>query len=500
MNITDLLARLQHSGVVASVQDGRLKTAAPKGAIDAELAALIRTHRDALIAFLQRADAQAAEKAKLVIAKAAPAGSYPLSFSQQRLWFIDRLQGGSAQYNIPFALKIRGDIDGALFQRTLDAVVARHDVLRTRFEERDGVPQQIVGTAQSAVIRWHDLSALDATAREDALQQLADAEVDTAFDLSSDLMLRTAIVKLADREHAVLFTVHHIAADGWSMGVLVKEFAQLYAAFAVGGADPLAPLTRQYTDYAQWQRGLERDGAFDGELAYWQEQLRQIPAVHALPLDRPRPAQQGFVAQRHGCRLGTGLLADLRRLAQRHDVTLFMLLQAALAAVLARWSGEHDIVIATPIAGRSQPEVAPLIGFFINTLALRSTVTPELTVAELLAQTRRTALDAYAHQNLPFDLLIDALNPERSLAYNPVSQIKFVLQNHESGALELPGLALEPLTRGVERVRFDLDLTASEGENGLQLSWTYKEELFDAASIERLAQAYELLLRQWLAR
>ncbi|HSX59049.1 MAG TPA: condensation domain-containing protein, partial [Tahibacter sp.] len=496
MSFLDVLQECRQSGIRLAARQGRLLVDGAGGNLTAALRERLSAHKAEILAFLGGETANAAPRLQPV----AGADDYPLSFSQQRLWFIDQLEHGSVEYNIPTAFRLRGALDREALVAALNAIVARHAVLRTRFALKDGAPVQIVRDVAAFVPYETDLSALQPAVRDAELLRLADAEAQRPFDLANDALLRCTLIRLGDDEHAVLFTVHHIAADGWSMGLLVKEFVALYGAFAQGGADPLPPLPIQYGDYAHWQRTAHGGGLLDEALNYWQQRLAGLPALHDLPLDRPRPARQNFSAQRHARWLDRATLDGLRTFAKAGGATLFMALQSAFAALLSRWSGQRDIVIGTPTAGRDQPETAGLIGFFNNTLVCRYVVDSGDSAQALLAQGRCVALDAFTHQHAPFDLLVETLRPERSLAYNPLCQIKFVLQNHDGGALELPGLVLEPVGKGGERVHFDLDLTASEGENGLQLSWTYKEELFDAASIERLAQAYELLLRQWLAR
>ncbi len=281
MNIVDLLQRLRERGVTLSVENGRLKTAAPKGAIDAELALLLRDRKHALIAFLARAAEQ--RDASNRIGKAAPAASYPLSFAQQRLWFIDRLEGGSPQYNLPLALKLSGRLGTSALQDALDALVARHAVLRTRFAEIDGEPRQIVAAADSVALRRIDLVDVDGALQEARLRELAAEDAARPFDLAADAPLRCTLIRLAERAHALLFTLHHIASDGWSIGVLVREITALYTAIHAGGADPLPPLEIQYADYAEWQRERLRGDALATQLDWWRTELEGAPAVLELP-------------------------------------------------------------------------------------------------------------------------------------------------------------------------------------------------------------------------
>ncbi|HSX62577.1 MAG TPA: condensation domain-containing protein, partial [Tahibacter sp.] len=418
----------------------------------------------------------------------------PLSFAQQRLWFIDRLEGGSRQYNMPAALRLRGALDTTALQGALDAIVARHEILRTRYVEVDGQPRQVVDAPAPVVIATSDLSTLPAVERDIRLPQLARDEAAAAFDLAADLMLRCRLVVLGRDDHALLFTVHHIACDGWSLGALVREFVALYGA-AAGGRDAGLPrLPIQYADYAAWQRRRLQGDALQAQVDYWREELANLPVVHELPLDKPRPAQQRFAGARAEHAAPAAVLAGLKALALDHDATLFMLLQAALSTLLHRWSGAADIVVGTPIAGRLHPDLDPLIGFFVNTLVLRTDFGGDPAFTDVLAQTRRRALAAYAHQEVPFDLLVDELKPARSLAHAPLFQVLLSMKNNESVELTLPGLDLASVQDGYEQSKFDLQLTAAETADGLRLSWLYAQDLFEPATIARMGEAFVALL------
>ncbi|HKY19588.1 MAG TPA: condensation domain-containing protein, partial [Vicinamibacterales bacterium] len=471
MSFLGLLKECQAKNIKLAVRNGKLLLNDEGGNLSEDLTAALKLHKAELIEWIQ-----GNEEPAPTIRRLENRSNYPLSFSQQRLWFIDQLEGGSAQYNIPVALGLTGRLNQDALQQALDAIVARHAVLRTVFRQIDDEPVQVVRPAVTVLVDRIDLSGLSEAERSQRVQDLTVAEAKKPFDLSRDLMLRCGLIHLGADSHVVLFTMHHIASDGWSMGVLIKEFVALYEAFIEGRPDPLPPLPVQYADFAGWQRQAMQGGLLEAELAHWQARLAGMPTIHSLPLDKPRPAEQSFAANRHSQVIDRAMLDALRHLGRAHGATLFMVLQAAFAALLSRFSGETDVVMGVPNAGRTQKELAPLIGFFINTLIFRTQISEDLQVKELLEQAKHTALDAFAHSNIPFDLLSDALKHERSLAYNPLCQIKFVLQNFESGELELPGLQLEPVGQGDEQVHFDLDLTASESDTGLQLSWTYKDE------------------------
>ncbi|WP_166654429.1 condensation domain-containing protein, partial [Tahibacter aquaticus] len=419
----------------------------------------------------------------------------PLSFAQQRLWFIDRLEGGSAQYNMPLLLRLRGELDVPALQQALDTLVARHEILRTVYSDTDGAALQQIQPARAVAMACDDLRRLPAAAGAQRLQQLAADEAAQPFDLAQDLMLRCRLVHSGEHDYALLLTLHHIACDGWSLDVLVREFVALYGALRQGRPAQLAPLPVQYADYAAWQRRRLHGEALQAQLGYWRTQLAGLPALHSLPLDRPRPAQQRFDGARVEQLLDAPTLAALQALARQHDASLFMLLQAAFAVLVSRWSGATDIVLGTPSAGRLHADVEPLIGFFVNTLVLRTDLSGDPTFASVLQQTRAAALSAYEHQEVPFEMLVDELKPTRSLAHAPLFQLMFALQNNALAALELPDLSVTAAAGAQERAKFDLQLDVAETELGLSLSWTYAQSLFDAASIERMADAFQRLLR-----
>ncbi|TDR34921.1 non-ribosomal peptide synthetase component F, partial [Tahibacter aquaticus] len=428
-------------------------------------------------------------------------GPLPLSYAQQRLWFLDQLDASAGvAYLVPAALRLSGQLDRAALQATLDRIVARHENLRTTFVEHNGAPLPVIAPPGAGIaLADHDLRGLAADARDACVAQLCASEAQTPFDLAAGPLIRARLLCLADDEHVLLVTLHHIISDGWSLGVLVREVTALYTAFSQGQADPLPPLPIQHVDYVAWQRSESNAAQLQQGLAYWQQRLAGVPLLHELPLDGARPAIQGFRAQRHLQHFPAALLTALRQWGRRSEATLFMVLQSTFAALLARRSGQADIVIGTPVAGRLHKDAEPLIGFFNNTLVCRFDIDATRDADALLAQGKAGALEDLAHQQVPFDLLVETLRPERSLAYNPLCQIKFVLQNFETGELKLPGLQLSSVDQGSERLHFDLDLTASEAESGLHLSWTYKDELFSRAGIEALASAYQRLLQQIVA-
>ncbi|HBL31622.1 MAG TPA: non-ribosomal peptide synthetase, partial [Acidobacteria bacterium] len=424
----------------------------------------------------------------------------PLSYAQQRLWFIDRLEGESSHYNVPGAARVKGSLDKGALAAAFRTIVERHESLRTVFREVDGEVVQVIRDGAAFHLEERDLSGLAAEEREREVRRLALEDARRPFDLSNDLLLRVELLTLSETEHVALFNMHHIASDGWSMSVLMRELGTLYEAFRAGAENPLPPLRVQYADYARWQRQWLQGEVLESQLAYWRRQLAGLPVVHRLPLDKPRPPRQGFEGGQHVRRMGPELKERMEALARESGVTLFMLLQAAFATLLGRYSQEPDVVMGLPIAGRVHRDVEPLIGFFVNTLVLRSDLAGDPRFADVLEKSRQTILDAYAHQHLPFEMLVGELRPERSLSHSPLFQILCVLQNAERGDAGLGGSLLEAMEGSISIVKFDLELNVLELADGLSLSWWYKQELFFAETIERLAASFEALLAGILER
>ena len=418
----------------------------------------------------------------------------PCSFGQERLWLLDRMAPGGVGYHMGLGLELQGALLPQALEAALQGLVQRHEVLRTVYRaDETGQAVQVVLTQAQVALPLHDASAQ--AQPQQVLQALVHEQLQRPFDLERDVMLRALLVKLGDQHHVLLVTLHHIAADGWSMQILAHELGQLYEAHAHGRAAPLAPLALQYKDYARWQREQLQGPALQQQLHYWTQQLQALPAVHALPLDRPRTAQPVRRAAHVRQTLDAQLYRDMLALANAHGATLFMVLHAALAALLSRHSNAHDIVIGTPVANREQAEVAPLVGFFVNTLVLRSDLHADPSFEQLLLQSKQRLLQAYEHQQLPFEKLVDALQPERSLSHSPLFQVMLVLQNQQAAQPQLAGLQVRPLQLDSAQAKFDLTLDVKEGADGLQLDWEYAQELFDAASIERMAQRLQVLLR-----
>jgi len=426
-------------------------------------------------------------------------GELPLSFAQQRLWFLDQLEPGLASYNIPAAVRLEGDLDVGALRRALSEMVRRHESLRTVFAESDGSPLQVILPPSPVALEVTDLSGLDEEEREAEAGRLAAEEAQTPFDLSTGPLLRAALIRISDSEHVFLLTMHHIVSDGWSLGVLIEEVGALYEAYVRGEESPLPELEVQYADYAAWQRGWLQGEVLERQLSYWREQLSGAPPVLELPTDRPRPAVQSFRGATYEFALGEELTAGLKGLSRSEGVTLFMTLLAGFQALLSRYTGQEDVSVGTPIAGRTRGEVERLIGFFVNTLVMRTDLSGGPTFRELLGRVREVTLGAYAHQEVPFEKLVDELEVERSLSHAPLFQVMFVLQNTGSGSggkksAEVSGLRMSGVEAESNTSKFDLTLAVAEGREGLSASIEYSTELFEAESIERLAGHFERLL------
>ncbi|WP_442316500.1 non-ribosomal peptide synthase/polyketide synthase [Xenorhabdus aichiensis] len=449
-----------------------------------------------LLTDLAKTLADASAIAQVVIPAADRSQPLTLSFAQQRLWFLGQLDpAASLAYHIPMALRLTGKLDRHLLTRALDRLVARHESLRTRFVLIEGQPCQHIDPADIGfTLSCQDLRPLDLTVRANRVAELTALETQTPFDFVRGPLIRGQLLQLTDEEHILLLTQHHIIADGWSIGVLMHELDALYRAALDGHDDPLPPLSLQYADYAVWQRDWLQGAVLTEQRDFWYSQLQGAPALLALPTDRPRPSVQTYAGNRIPIQLDTALLASLKKLGQRHNTTLFMTMLAAWSIVLTRLSGQDDIVIGTPVANRPHTELENLIGFFVNTLALRVTPGEVPRVADLLAQVRERALAAYAHQDLPFEQVVEALQPERSLSYSPVFQVMLALNNTPPQNLALPGLQLAPVEQVRHSAHFDLTLSLTETEAGLVGDLEYSTDLFDSATIERIVGYLENVL------
>jgi amino acid adenylation domain-containing protein len=442
----------------------------------------------------------AAHAEATVIAPVERSGPLPLSFAQQRLWFLEQMGNLGSTYHIPMRLRLRGDLDRGALVRSLDRIVARHEALRTSFSTVDGEPAQHIAPVEESALRLveHDLRA--SPDAEDELRRITSDEASAPFDLAQGPLVRGRLVRMAADDHVLLLTMHHIVSDGWSAGVLHRELGALYAAFARGEPDPLPPLPVQYADYAAWHRRRVEGPVLEAQAEYWTRTLAGAPELLELPADRPRPPRQEFAGASLQIELDEALAAALRTLSQRHGTTLFMTLLAGWAAVLSRLSGQDDVVIGTPSANRGQPEVEELIGFFVNTLPVRVDLSGSPTVAELLGRVRARALEAQQNQDIPFEQVVERVRPARSLAYTPLFQVLFTWQNAPGERLELPGLqpGAEPES-AQETAKFDLTLSLAQSGDRIVGELNYATALFDRATAERFCGYLRRVLEEMVA-
>jgi amino acid adenylation domain-containing protein len=421
-------------------------------------------------------------------------GPAPLSFAQQRIWFLDQLEPENPLYNIHTGVELLGPLNVPVLQRSIAEILRRHEALRTTFTVIDDRPVQVINKNAIFKLPVNDLQELDESQRPSKVSAWAEEDARRRFDLTKGPLLRANLLRLGETEHVLLLTIHHIISDGWSVGVFVRELAALYEAYTAGRSSPLQELSIQYADFAAWQRDWLQGGRLEEQLSYWKTQLSDAPPLLELPTDRPRPPVQSYKGAHETLLLCESLSRSLKELSRREGATLFMTLLAAFSTLLYRYSGQRDILVGTPIANRNRAETENLIGFFVNTLIFRTRLSEQMTFRELLCQVRETALEAYAHQDLPFEKLVEELQPERSLSHSPVFQVMLDLQNAPMRDLELQGLRLTPLPFDSRMAKFDLILTVGETDGRLSGQLEYNTDLFDAATVRRMARHLEHLL------
>jgi amino acid adenylation domain-containing protein len=434
------------------------------------------------------------------IKQASRQGELPLSFAQQRLWFLDQLQPGNPAYNIPAAVRLKGALNVAVLEQTFQEIIKRHEALRTTFNSVEGRPAQVIISSFNFTLPIVNLRELSQAEREAEAMRLAAEEARQPFDLTKWPLLRVTLLHLDETEYLLLVTVHHIVADGWSMGVLVREVAALYEAFCSGKPSPLPELSVQYADYAVWQINWLQGEVLEAKLADWKQQLGQILPPLQLPAKQPRSAVSSNQAEIQKFQLSGQVSEALNALSRQQNVTLFMTLLAALQTLLYRYTNQEDIVVGTDLANRTQVETEALIGFFVNILVLRTDMRGNPTFRQLLDRVREVTLKAYTHQDLPFDKLVEELRPDRTLNQTPLFQVLFVMQNAPMPTLEMAGLTLMPVAIDSGTAKFDLALFVSETETGIVGSWKYNSGLFDRETIVQMSNRFETLLGSIVAQ
>ena len=418
----------------------------------------------------------------------------PLSFAQQRLWFLDRLEAETTVYHNHAGLQLTGKLNVSALETAIKEILRRHEILRTTFPTKNGNAVQVIHPPSSFNLPIIDLQSLPETAKSTEVIRIITAEKARLFDLANGPLLRVSLLQLAAESHILLVVMHHIITDGWSTGIFIRELSILYQSFSTGKASTLPELPVQYADFACWQRRWLSGELLEANLDYWKQQLAGAPPLLELPTDRPRPAIQTFRGSLESFRVNSTVAEKLKTLSQQSGATLFMTLLSAFTILLSRYSNQDDIVVGSPIANRDRSEIEPLIGFFVNTLVLRTQLQGNPSFLELLNQVRQVTLDAYGRQDVPFEQLVEALQPERSLSYSPLFQVMFILQNAPMEKLELPGLSLTPLTGENVTAKFDLTLSMRETEGELEANLEYNVDLFDRSTIIRLTKHFQTLL------
>jgi len=496
MDLEHFLTHLRKLDVRLWVEEGRLRANAPAGQLTPDLRAEIGRRKEEIIAYLE-SSASGAVLPLPPLQRVSRQGPLPLSFSQQRLWFLYHLEPHNTAYNIPSAIRLIGRLDIAAIERSFSEIVRRHEVLRTSYRMDGGQPVQVISPPVPLPLRQVDLSDLPESQREARAFEILRQEFQRPFDLSCDVLLRTLLVRLGPEEYIVSVVTHHIASDAWSLGVMTRELGDLYAAFSAGKPSPLPELPVQYADYAAWQRLPQQARRLESQLSYWKEKLAGPLPVIDLPADHPRPPFQSFKGARERFDMPPDLLASLRAFSNREGVTLFMTMMAAFKVLLHRFTGQDDILIGSPVAGRTLVELEPLIGFFTNNLVLRTDLSGEPTFRELLRRVRATTLEAYANQEVPFQRLVDALQSERDMSRMPFFQILFSMQNVPLEKNEMEGITWKPVEVDAGVARFDLTLEVWElPDEGMRFYAEYSTDLFESASIHRLMAHYLRILAQ----
>jgi len=496
MILTELLSELKRKNVYLYLDNGDLRGKFPPRTNTPELKTALQRYKAEIIEYLQQT--QLYESYALIHANRE--NYLPLSFSQERLWFLDRFEPGSASYNLPGAVRLSGDLDIEVLRKSLNEIIRRHEVLRTTFVMGDDKAVQIIAPKLDLNIEVVDLHSLPEEVRELEVHRHLTEEAQKPFDLAHGPLVRASLLSLGltrssgITEYVMLFTLHHIVSDGWSTAVLIREFITLYEAFSKDKTSPLPELPIQYADYAVWQRKWLQGERLEQQLNYWKQKLAGAPAVLKLPTDWPRPVVQSYRGAAYYSTVPELITSQLKLLSRKHGVTLFMVLLAAFNVLLSRYSGQTDLCVGTPIANRNRLEIEGLIGFFVNTLVLRADLTGNPPFTEFLKRIKEICLGAQAHQDLPFEKLVEELAPVRDMSHNPLFQVMLTLQNMPETTFNIEGLKIVPELMETETAKFDLDLEINEGKYELEVQFNYNTDLFDHSTIARMAEHYSVLL------
>ena len=495
MMLTELLATLRDLNVHLYAEGDTLKCKAPKNALSDKVKAQLKAQKKELIALLSLAG----KHQRTPIIPVLRTRPIPLSYAQQRLWFLDQLEPGNAFYNIPVLVRLSGELNDAALEQSLNEIVRRHENLRTTFITTNGQAEQSIAARLWLPMARVDLTALAETSRQTAVADLCRREASRPFELATGPLIRVSLLSLANetdkQEYVLVVILHHIISDGWSSALLIREFGSIYTAFSQGNASPLKDPAIQYADFVYWQRQWLVGEVLQKQTDYWRKQLEGAPKLHELPTDRIRPGIMSYCGANYRFTLPLAPAEKLRTLSRSCDATLFMTLLASFKVLLFRYSHQQDLSVGTPIANRNRLEIEDLIGFFVNTLVLRSDLSGDPQFTVLLGQIRQTVLDAQSHQDLPFEQVVEALQPERNMSFNPLFQVLFVLQNTPQSSLKLSGLHIKSMDEENTTTKFDLTLFITERAEALECSFEYNVDLFDHATISRLAEHYLVLLQ-----
>lgn len=493
MQVEDIYAAALDAGVLLYLKQGELAYKTSQGSLDDDLLHMLRENKAALIKYLHELDQERAAGGPQPLLDRR---KLPVSRAQQRVWLAEQSSPDDGHFNIQGCYLFRGKIDNSCFQRALSYLMRRHEALRANFHEHQGELHQSLRTNDAPDFQMVDLSARTVTTQDEAVRQVISEDLHRRFDLAHDPLFRVILVRLALDRHVVVFNLHHIVADGWSAGLLIEEFCRAYVAYhGEGWLDETLPRL-QYADYAAWQESRLETDLLEPGLSFWDGYLKDLPRVHALPLDRPRPARQRFNGDLLQSFVDAPLEQSIRSYCQRRKVSLFMFLETALAVLMAQYGSQTDIVVGTPVAGRTHPESEGLVGLFINTVMIRTRLEPGVSFDTLMKANRENILAAFDQQHVPFDMLVERMKHPRSQSYQPLFQVWFVLQNNRSVKFALPGCVVEAFTDvPPPAAKYELNLYAHEGEEGIQLHWVFNTDLFESRSIRYVAQQFLDLLQ-----
>ena len=499
-SISEVIGHLADSGVEVYLSGDKLKARSLKDGLTPELLRIMKVNKAEIIEYLNKQSETKGVNLRPPIISVDRSSKYLLpSFAQQRLWFLDQMDGDSSHYNMPSVMRLTGQFNVSVAQQAYTYIIQRHETLRTVFIDNNEGTFQVINDSFNFKISEIDFTDLTLNKQRQAIQTAINEDAKKPFDLSRDLMLRVGYLRLNNDTGIMLFNMHHIASDGWSIGVLVDEFVQCYSAILNNETPSLKPLAIQYADYAHWQNKWLKDGVLEKQLTYWRNQLSDLPTIHSLPLDFERPKIQTFKGGKYEFSLDHQILSELKQIALENNVTLFMLIHAAFSILIARYSNNDDVVIGTPVANRLKQELEPLIGFFVNTLVLRVDCSSDVGFAQFINQVKTIHVNAQSNQDVPFEQLVDYLQPERSTSHNALFQIMFSMNTNDDYDLTLPGLEIIPERQSEDMFsKFDLSLSAQTSlteESDLLFTYEYSTDLFTLQRIERFAKSLVHLLK-----